>query len=118
MTATLDLTSDLGQRLLRAGGTIESGQIANMRLYLQRVDTVHVRIVGEDRTLCGRSLVHHDQWAWQFIHRGQAGMTLPSGIEGRNGCKVCQQNPIVVGTHAVVVARRQAFLMPEKRRRR
>ncbi len=33
MTATVDLSSPLGARVLRAGGVLESGQLANMRTY-------------------------------------------------------------------------------------
>lgn len=106
----LDLNTPLGARVLRSQGRIESGQLANMRTYL-RNETVHVRILGEDRTLCGRSLRHAGQWAWQFIHRGHVGTSLPSGSYPgeRHACQICTKNPVVQATAAVVNARRRAI---------
>lgn len=69
---------------------LESGQIANMRTYrLPANAKIHVRILGADKTLCGRSLRNHHQWAWQFIHRDSGGR--PSGMRSRDACSICSK---------------------------
>lgn len=108
----LDLTSPLGARVLACGGKLESGQLANMRLYRRRSDVIHTRLLGEDRTLCGRSLYHNRQLAWQFIHRGDiAAGRLPSGSwpGERNACKVCSASPVIRATAKIAGARREAL---------
>ena len=110
--ATLDLSTEIGRRVIAAQGRIESGQLANMRTYrLPAAAKIHVRLLGEDRTLCGRSLRHAGEWAWQFIHRGQVGESLPSGSYpgDRDACARCAENPIVTATAEVVAARRRAI---------
>ena len=113
----LDLASPLGRRVAEHKGVIESGMLANMRLY--RIDyraRIHTRIVGEDRTLCGKSLRHNDQWAWQFIHRGNVlDGHMPSGSDTdhwRPGhaapCQSCEKSPVLQATKAISKAQRQA----------
>lgn len=109
---TLDLTSPLGARVLACGGRLESGQLANMRLYRRSSDVVHTRLLGEDRTLCGRSLYHNRQLAWQFIHRGDvASGRLPSGSwpGDRDACKVCSASPVIRATAEIARARHEAL---------
>ena len=108
----LDLLSPLGERVLKAKGVIESGQIANMRTYrLARDAKTHVRLLGEDRTLCGRSLRHNGEWAWQFIHRGTVGQSLPSGSYPgeRDACAKCARNPAIAATAEIVNTRRRVM---------
>lgn len=106
----LDLVSPLGRRVAAAQGRIESGQLANMRLY--RVSTtVHTRLLGEARTLCGRSLFHNGQFAWQFINRGDvlAGYLPAHAVPGqRDVCLRCSASPVMRATAAIDEARRAA----------
>lgn len=109
----LDLASPLGMRLGKAQGRIESGMLANMRTYrLPARPAVHTRILGEDRTLCGRSLHHNDQWAWQFIHRGSVleGHPPSGSRDHRYGrsCKRCNRSPVLVACFAIADARSRA----------
>jgi hypothetical protein len=108
---TLDLNSRLGHRLLESGGKIESGQIANMRTYmLPAWPKTHTRILGESRTLCGRSLRNNGQWAWQFINTGSVQLGHPpSGSRGRDACAQCARSPVLRATFEIADARRSAF---------
>lgn len=117
-SSLLDLDTELGQRVLRAAGRIESGQLANMRLYRRSSDIIHTRLRGEDRTLCGRSVYHAGQNAWQFVHNGRVGMSLPSGSDpgDRNACKQCSRSPVVRVT-ATIVAERHRLIGPYARLR-
>lgn len=116
MTRQLALDSPLGRRVLAAQGKIESGQLANMKTYrLPREARIHTRILGEDRTLCGRSLQHNGQWAWQFIHRGAVMDALPSGAYGdRDSCAACSKN-VIVRITADVSALKRASVTEEAR---
>lgn len=109
-----------GRALVRAGGTIESGMIANMRTYLLPVDPKrHVRILGMDRTLCGRSLVNNDQWAWQFCARGNVVEgRVPGYMIKRGGCAQCLSSPFMQVTLRIAEERRQAMLSLGKHKKR
>lgn len=106
----IDMLSPLGQRLLRSGGKIESGQIANMRTYLlPRRACIHVRILGESTTLCGRAWM---PGGWQFINRGDvtAGHVPAHADEGdRDACKACAKTPVMQAVYTIARARRKAF---------
>jgi hypothetical protein len=102
----IPIESPLGQRVIAAQGALESGMLANMRTYrLPREPRIHVRLVGEERTLCGRSLFHNAQYAWQFINRGRFAQALPSGANDDRTCRVCASNEAVAATAAVEYAR-------------
>lgn len=95
----------LFDRLMAAGGTLESGQIANMNtLRLPAQPCLHVRILGEDRTLCGRRWMPQ---GWQFGSRGTFGQHAPHGThEGaRDACRRCQRSPALRLTNEVEAAR-------------
>ena len=99
-------------RLIKGGGILESGQIANMRTYLLPKEAkTHTRILGEGRTLCGRSLRHNEQWAWQFINRGTFASELPvgAGTWEYDHCTRCAKSLALSITEQVVIARRKAY---------
>jgi hypothetical protein len=95
----------LFDRLMAAGGRLESGQIANMNTYLLPRETcLHVRILGEGRTLCGR------RWmpgGWQFCSRGSFGEHAPFGTyEGApDVCRSCAKSPALKLTNEAEAAR-------------
>lgn len=111
--AKIHLDSPIARQLIAMGGAIESGHLANMRTYkLPKEPKIHTRIVGSDRTLCGRSLRNHGQFAWQFINRGEFANRLPSGssVHNRDHCTQCAQHMVLQITQTVSDARRNALI--------
>lgn len=116
MRSIINLDSKLGRRVMKSGGRIESGRIANMRTHLLPLDAkIHTRLLHESRTLCGRSIYNNNENAWQWIHRGeiQSGQ-MPSGSEGRDACSVCARNPVLKATLVIAQARRNALFAGRK----
>lgn len=107
----IDQLTPLGRRIQLAHGVLESGQLANMRTYrLPREVKIHTRLVGENRTLCGRKLRNNDQWAWQFIHRGSVAQgNLPSGSIGPDACKQCCDTPVMRAGRTIYEVKREAL---------
>jgi hypothetical protein len=101
----------LVERVVACGGVLESGMLANMRTYLlPRETTIHTRLVGEGRTLCGRPLRGFEgRWAWQFVNRGTFAASMPSGSQGDSACQQCARSPVLVATAEAVEAKRRAW---------
>ena len=94
--------------------------IANMRTYLlPREPKRHVRILGMDRTLCGRALVNNGEWAWQFCARGNVVEgRVPGYMIERGGCAQCLRSPFMQVTLRIAEERRSAMLSLGKRKKR
>jgi hypothetical protein len=106
---------------MQANGRIESGMIANMRTYLLPYEAkIHTRILGESRTLCGRSLFHNNQYAWQFINTGNFSEGhMPSGSnDPRRACSRCSRSLVLQVTKTISDARSAALRLPPRSRRR
>lgn len=77
----------LFDRLMVAGGTLEAGMIANMNtMRLSPEPKLHVRILGESKTLCGKRWMPQ---GWQFTSRGSFGEHAPHGTRDYEW-KVCR----------------------------
>jgi hypothetical protein len=94
-------------RLIAASGRIQSGQIANRNTRLTN-RKMHVRVMGEGKTLCGKPL-----GLWQFCQTGNMpGGHVPSAdwlLDDHNGCASCRAHPIVKATVVIQEARRSVL---------
>lgn len=103
----IDIDSPLGKRLLAAGLRLEDGQIANMNTFrLPARPCFHTRIVGEGRTLCGRSWM---PGGWQFCSQGTYGERAPHNVRDRDACKSCAKHPVLARTLAAEDAKLDAL---------
>ena len=108
------LSDPLVSRILEADRVMEDGMTANPNTYRMN-DKVHVRLLGEDRTLCGVRLRPDYDVRWQFCSRGRFGESLPhsfrKGIGRPEGwypaCKRCLRHPIIIVTRRVEDAQRE-----------
>lgn len=99
------LPRDHFDRLLACGGTLEGGEIANMRTYrLPANPVIHTRLLSERKTLCGKT------WSpggWQFTSRGSFGDRPPHGTfpGERYACAACNRSIIMRMTQEACRAR-------------
>lgn len=84
------LPRDLFNRVMASEGKLEAGMIANMNTHLlPREPKLHVRLLGERKTLCGKTWM---PGGWQFTSRGSFGHHAPWGTDDRDVCKGCRAN--------------------------
>jgi hypothetical protein len=89
--------------LVAAEGKLESGSTANPKT-LRINEAVHVRIVGEGKTICGIKLTPDYSTRWQWHGRGQFGERLPHSMRHAvehswdTPCQHCANHPIVTLT--------------------
>lgn len=103
--ATAALRHPLVARIIAAERRLEAGCTANTTTYRMN-DATHVRLLGEDKTLCGIRLRPDYHVRWQWYGRGTYGEALPhsmrQSLEGRGypACAHCAKHPVVTITKA------------------